>query len=494
MIIQCDHCNARFRLDDSKVTGAGVKVRCKRCRHIFLVQRDESVGKTADLDELNFEAPAAPPVSDAFSFPFEPEPQRPAASETAGGEESPPLFEAPTPAASPPATPQPDDSFFSFAEEPAAVVSESPSPLPEPAVSGGPAETDVSAPPSGPVAERSREGGEEWGWSDFTSVEAEGSEPGAVTEEAASAVSGEAVRIPVPAPSEEADAFDRYGLSPEPVATAPAHPEPAAQPVTAAEISPPSPRDETGASPPPFEAAAVPPGVPVSPRPAVTPEPPLTESAREVQRATEPPAGAIPSGSPVPATPASPPVSRRQGPSVIAVVGLLLGLFVLLLVGGVGALYLLQGPEALKKVGLGGVAGLPGAGQKAQERIQVRNLEGSYVTNREAGELFVIRGEAVNSFPTPRAAIQVRGMIYNAAGAVVLTKSSFCGNPLSVEQLTTLPPARIEQTLSNRLGESYANIGVPPGTSVPFVIVFTGLPKDAVDYGVEVSGSEAAGQ
>ena len=51
MIIQCDQCSARFKLDDAKVTGAGVRVRCKRCQHIFLVTR-EVPQEEPDLDTL----------------------------------------------------------------------------------------------------------------------------------------------------------------------------------------------------------------------------------------------------------------------------------------------------------------------------------------------------------------------------------------------------------------------------------------------------------
>ena len=186
--------------------------------------------------------------------------------------------------------------------------------------------------------------------------------------------------------------------------------------------------------------------------------------------------------------------SRRQGPSAIAIVGIGLIALIVLVVGGGSALYLLKGPEALNKVGLGSVAGWLGSEKKTSQRILIRNITVSYLNNREGGELFVIRGEALNSFKTPRAAIQVRGLIYNAAGSVILQKTTFCGNPMTPEQLATLPMAKIEEAMNNRLGDSYANIGVPSGKTVPFVIVFSGLPKEAADYGVEVAGSQSAGQ
>jgi len=37
MIIQCEQCQTKFKLDDSKVAHKGIKVRCARCRHVFSV-------------------------------------------------------------------------------------------------------------------------------------------------------------------------------------------------------------------------------------------------------------------------------------------------------------------------------------------------------------------------------------------------------------------------------------------------------------------------
>lgn len=38
MVIQCDKCQTKFRLDDSKITGVGVKVRCTKCQNVFIVR------------------------------------------------------------------------------------------------------------------------------------------------------------------------------------------------------------------------------------------------------------------------------------------------------------------------------------------------------------------------------------------------------------------------------------------------------------------------
>ena len=40
MIIQCPKCETKFRVPDAKVASAGVKVRCSKCAHLFVVRKD----------------------------------------------------------------------------------------------------------------------------------------------------------------------------------------------------------------------------------------------------------------------------------------------------------------------------------------------------------------------------------------------------------------------------------------------------------------------
>ncbi len=40
MIIKCENCQAKFRLDDSKIPEQGRKVRCSKCSHVFFVQKE----------------------------------------------------------------------------------------------------------------------------------------------------------------------------------------------------------------------------------------------------------------------------------------------------------------------------------------------------------------------------------------------------------------------------------------------------------------------
>lgn len=44
MIVTCENCAARYKLDDSKITGRGAKITCPRCRHLFVVYRNATDG------------------------------------------------------------------------------------------------------------------------------------------------------------------------------------------------------------------------------------------------------------------------------------------------------------------------------------------------------------------------------------------------------------------------------------------------------------------
>jgi predicted Zn finger-like uncharacterized protein len=528
MIIQCDQCSARFRLDDNKVTESGVKVRCKHCQHIFLVRR-ELPQEEPDLDALlglQLGTTASQPIPTQVPPAPEPAPSTPAPDWTPPGGDTAPFF-LPTeqtvavlPAEPVPVPPETDtdDFSFSFDYEPpgstppatdlleAGFTTETASPHDLPPVVPQPAdgygfsfedespreqEPEIETPAIVADAVQPEDTTERSSWDGLDSFEIELPEPGGPPAEP---VPGETISIAVPAPPAEPveeEPFDYSGWSPEDAGTAAALSLSTPEPTEIGGEPHSSPLTEGLAFS--YSSAAAPISTVISESPPLT-TPESTDEELPETPAKPPPITAVGVDDAFTFDDAGPLPSRRQGPTPIAIVGMVLAALIVLMVGGGGALYLLKGPEALKKVGLGSVVRFLGAEKAVQERLLLKNLEGSYVNNSEAGELFIIRGEAVNSYRTPRAAIQVRGLIYNAAGTVILQKTTFCGNPLPQEQLATLPLAKIEEAMNNRLGDSYANIGVPPGKSVPFVIVFSGLPKDAADFGVEVAGSQAAGQ
>lgn len=112
------------------------------------------------------------------------------------------------------------------------------------------------------------------------------------------------------------------------------------------------------------------------------------------------------------------------------------------------------------------------------------------MTNQQEGEIFVIRGTAVNQYREARAAIQVKGVIYDKEGQALMQKTIFCGNPISDDDLRKLPYSKMEEMMGNQFGASLANLNVTSGQSIPFTIVFRNLPKSLSEFVVEIVDSK----
>jgi predicted Zn finger-like uncharacterized protein len=131
-------------------------------------------------------------------------------------------------------------------------------------------------------------------------------------------------------------------------------------------------------------------------------------------------------------------------------------------------------------------------GNTAEEmsgQIDISDLRSQFVANQSAGNLFVVHGKAINNFTGARSTISVRGIIYDAAGKVILQQTAFCGNPLDEAALRTLPYAKIEETMNNQFGDALSNLNIDPGQAIPFTIVFRNIPAQVAEFNIELADS-----
>ncbi len=95
MVVTCENCSARYKLDDARISGRGAKITCPRCRHVFVVHKSAPaaaslgtplgqaiVGSNAPVDDdsattvFSAEGPPAPeeaapaPVIDVDTLDF----------------------------------------------------------------------------------------------------------------------------------------------------------------------------------------------------------------------------------------------------------------------------------------------------------------------------------------------------------------------------------------------------------------------------------------
>jgi hypothetical protein len=192
------------------------------------------------------------------------------------------------------------------------------------------------------------------------------------------------------------------------------------------------------------------------------------------------------------APPAS--ITSRKKRGALFPLLVILGAVVLLIALIGSGVYFFSGPKAFSKVGLGFLVEWYGDKGAEEGAIVLKNVTASYVNNSAAGELFVVKGEAVNNYKKPRASVQIKVSVLGTGGTVMVTKSAYCGNSLSAEQLASLPAAKLDEIMNNQFGDSLANMGLKPGAAIPFVIAVSQVPQGATDYSVQVSGSTVAAQ
>lgn len=518
MIIQCVQCSSKFRLDDSRVTESGVKVRCSKCKHVFVVKK-EAPAEEADLDVMlqglqspgaapaGQEPPAEPPPSfEAGETPVEPSP---AGGEEAGlsREEAEWALHAPGAGESPqpPSSPVPVEeeglrqSAQGFGEEPAAPESEhAPEELDFGALSIETAtkpeaqdageefslpvtgfEYEADEKPVGLSAAGEPLEEEEIVFGDVTpesfaslTEPAKGAEGGTaegegvdITFEFEEEEKAQAEVAPASTESREEEPFDfgqiDFGI------------EEAAAPVAGGEVPPPL-------FAVPEEADRVPPAITATPDAA---EPQAEEPVSAV---------AVPfAENELPPLPIS---SRRKERSFLPAAFIVVSVLAIVLLAGAGFYFFKEGPEAFKKLGVGFLADWLGMESREEGKISLEKVSGAYLKNVEGGEIFVIRGEAVNNFKKARASIQVKGAVLGTGGQVLSQKMAYCGNPLTEEQLKSMPMAKIEGAMNNQFGDSLSNLGLQPGKRIPFVVVISGVSGEATDYSVDVVGSTVASQ
>ena len=126
--------------------------------------------------------------------------------------------------------------------------------------------------------------------------------------------------------------------------------------------------------------------------------------------------------------------------------------------------------------------------------IALENVKGYYVANKKLAKIFVIEGRAVNHWKEPRSLIRVKGTLVDPKGGKVEEKIVYCGNILLEEDLKSFSREEIANSLSSQFGETFSNVDIPPGKTVPFMIAFTDFSSRGMPGSAEKSPSAKPGE
>jgi hypothetical protein len=117
------------------------------------------------------------------------------------------------------------------------------------------------------------------------------------------------------------------------------------------------------------------------------------------------------------------------------------------------------------------------------------NLTAEFIDHPGGGRLCVIRGQVRNNYDHPRSAVRVTAKLYTKEKTLSKTATVFAGNAVSNQDLLAKDIAAINAQLKIKEGANNSNVGVKPGRTVPFMVVFDKLPDNLDEYSVEVAGS-----
>ena len=502
MIIECQACRARFKLDESRIKGKGARIRCRKCGETIIVMK-------SDIPSAKPSPPVGKELFDLRAVLREPEPKAPgppreevdaAIDSILPRERETERGPSPVEGVTPPPVEREQEPF---APEPVE-SHEEPPPAPRAEV-----DTAFESPlfPEGGIEESPPSVEEEPGPGKETrdalsSLELEREEKLSFLEETGD--------IPARGPQDKAD--EEVFIPPPP---AEAGSEPGEFLIIDTDSSDFLRKEESAAeSTRPFDIsehlkqapAGTPEGdtppVPPSPEPTIrtaVPPSPLADSIQdqlaglsgsgrmEETYVPEPPPADIPPprlleiGKPLAARPRTAAPAGR--PSIV----LLILLFVTLAGGGAYLAFTAGGQETLRTVVSAMESFWLGVRDPARP-YKVENLFGYYEKGENAGQLFVVKGVVTNQGRTKKSGIRIRAELLGGNHQTIAEKTVYAGNV--IPGLGPMERGAIEAAMANRFGDRLINVDVEQGKSVPFMVVFFDPPAGIEEYRLEALDGE----
>jgi predicted Zn finger-like uncharacterized protein len=422
MIIQCDKCGTRFKLDDSRVSGGGVKVRCTKCQNVFLVSPQAEaappVGAPEGMGAVQAGPVAGKPKGETANLKFD--------------------FERPEPP-----TPRKEPSA---ATPPAVQAKPSGGAVREGADTGLFGEKGFEiTPPGGATAGEGVPSAGELGLDfrfDTDEEEAEAKTP----------VSKEAPSVPAPAappaPKERPDFSLDFKIEAEAAPAARAKEAPAAAPTPSGVMH----RTTPGPSLDLFGKGM-----------AKEEGEGGVEKAWEKEEPVEGVEGTLPEA------PAPHVEERRKARSVSP--GLIA---IAVIIIGVAALYFTGVLSALKDRLTGPPASVAAA-------LEIEDVKGFFADNKFAGRVFVIESRIKNATDEPRTIRRVKGTIYNSEGAAIASRDVSPGRVLSPDDIKNLPVEELQRQFKDPSGGL-----IPPKGTVPVTVLFIEAPGGIAEFGIDI--------
>ncbi|MBE9505159.1 MAG: zinc-ribbon domain-containing protein [Proteobacteria bacterium] len=124
------------------------------------------------------------------------------------------------------------------------------------------------------------------------------------------------------------------------------------------------------------------------------------------------------------------------------------------------------------------------------QKVEVKGLNGYYKTTKKEGPIFVVEGRAANAFNRPISFIKLKGTLYGNNGKALMTEVAYAGNNFSDNDLLEFSRSKVKDEMNYKVGKGLVNSNISPKKEIPFMIVFYNVPNNLAEFDVEVLSSE----
>lgn len=125
------------------------------------------------------------------------------------------------------------------------------------------------------------------------------------------------------------------------------------------------------------------------------------------------------------------------------------------------------------------------------KKLTTEKITSQYIEHSSAGRLFVVSGNVKNGYRENRGVILLKGKLFSK-GKEIRQQAVYAGNVMSDLELANLELNKIKERMGNRLGNNQQNMKIPPGRTIPFMIVFSEFEGEPDEFAVELTSSVAA--
>lgn len=117
----------------------------------------------------------------------------------------------------------------------------------------------------------------------------------------------------------------------------------------------------------------------------------------------------------------------------------------------------------------------------AQKVVEIESIKGFYEDNKNFGRLFVIDARVKNITNEPQEVKAATGVVYDDRGNKIAEKSVSPGRIVSVDDIKNLSREELERAFRDPSGGV-----IPPKGSVPVMVLFIEVPEGLSEYGVDI--------